>query len=265
MSEINSDKLKPFLTEVSNNYQKVPYHNFTHAFTLVHFAYWMVKNIKVDEFLIKDDILSIVVACIIHDINHPGVNNAYLWKTGDDLAILYNDASVLENMHVSLFYQILKKNNGEFNIFDNFNRERYSYIREMIIQGVIDTDMSKHFVIMNILQGKVTHEASDKASRKFLVGLIIHACDLCNLLYEYDNYYKWCLRVTQEFSDQYLAEEKLDAEKFGIPTAMFKYIDHTSFYKTQLGFMNFVVTPMWDLLFKFFKFGKFTITNFYFY
>ena len=61
-SEINSEKLRPFLTEVSNNYQKVPYHNFTHAFTLVHFAFWIIKSIQVDNYFTKDDVLAVVIA-----------------------------------------------------------------------------------------------------------------------------------------------------------------------------------------------------------
>jgi 3'5'-cyclic nucleotide phosphodiesterase len=151
-SEINKEKLRPFLTEVSNNYAKTPYHNFTHAFTLVHFAYWLIKNIEVDKFLLKDDILAVIVACVGHDLNHPGMNNVYICKTKDDLAILYNDVSVLENMHISLLYQIMNRNNEELNILDTLSKQRYEYVRQMIIQGILDTDMVKHFTIIETLK-----------------------------------------------------------------------------------------------------------------
>ena len=35
----------------------------------------------------------------MHDIGHKGTNNSFLVQTGDCLAIIYNDISVLENMH----------------------------------------------------------------------------------------------------------------------------------------------------------------------
>jgi hypothetical protein len=47
----------------------------------------------------------LLVAAMGHDIDHPGVNNDYLTKTSDPIAILYNDHSVLENAHcASLFF-----------------------------------------------------------------------------------------------------------------------------------------------------------------
>lgn len=36
-------------------------------------------------------------AAAIHDYEHPGLNNNYLVKTRSDLALIYNDASVLGN------------------------------------------------------------------------------------------------------------------------------------------------------------------------
>ena len=37
---------------------------------------------------------------IIHDYQHKGVNNDFLVRTGDSLAILYNDRSPMENHHL---------------------------------------------------------------------------------------------------------------------------------------------------------------------
>ena len=110
-----------------------------------------------------------------HDLNHPGMNNMYLCKTKDDLAILYNDVSVLENMHISLLYQIISRNKGELNIFDTLSKERYDYVRQMIVQGILDTDMTKHFGIVESLKTCTSYLVSNESSRKFLVGLIVHA------------------------------------------------------------------------------------------
>ena len=53
------------------------------------------------------DLISIFVSAIIHDYGHPGLNNNYLIRTKDNLAIKYNDISVLENYHVSEAFNII--------------------------------------------------------------------------------------------------------------------------------------------------------------
>jgi hypothetical protein len=44
-------------------------------------------------------VLALVISSLTHDIGHKGINNAFLVATRDPLATLYNDQSVLENMH----------------------------------------------------------------------------------------------------------------------------------------------------------------------
>jgi len=51
------------------------------------------------------------VACAAHDVGHDGHNNIYHINTGSELALRYNDQSVLENHHASLGWRLLKQNN----------------------------------------------------------------------------------------------------------------------------------------------------------
>lgn len=88
----------------------------------------------------------------------------------------------------------------------------------------------------------------EKKDKTFLAAMIVHSCDLANCVIEYDHCYKWCIRIAQEFHDQYQAEEQLDAELYGAPTAFLKYNDAKSFGKSQVGFMDFVLAPMWKAL-----------------
>ena len=45
-------------------------------------------------FLTFKDCFAAIVAAAIHDIDHPGVNNAYLINTSAELALRYNDQAV---------------------------------------------------------------------------------------------------------------------------------------------------------------------------
>lgn len=47
------------------------------------------------------------IACLMHDIGHPGVNNAFLIATKHPKAIRYNDKSILENHHCAMAFKLL--------------------------------------------------------------------------------------------------------------------------------------------------------------
>ena len=40
------------------------------------------------------DVVSSLIAAVVHDVDHPGKTNAYLINSGSKLALLYNDVLV---------------------------------------------------------------------------------------------------------------------------------------------------------------------------
>ena len=45
------------------------------------------------------DMLACLVGAVAHDIGHTGTNNNFETAIGSEIAITYNDISVLESMH----------------------------------------------------------------------------------------------------------------------------------------------------------------------
>ena len=104
---INEKKLLNFATEVAIKYQLVPYHNFTHAFNILHFIYYVINNTCLSQYLSSLEIFGMFVAAIAHDIGHIGINNSYKSKMGSIVAKTVNDQSVLEHYHAySLFHTL---------------------------------------------------------------------------------------------------------------------------------------------------------------
>ena len=56
--------------------------------------------------------LSLLVAAVGHDLDHPGFNNAYQMNALTQLAIAYNDSSPLENHHCGI---LILMSNALFN------------------------------------------------------------------------------------------------------------------------------------------------------
>ena len=51
------------------------------------------------------EIFSLLFSAIIHDYNHSGTTNNFHVQSTSDLAVIYNDKSVLENHHVAAFFR----------------------------------------------------------------------------------------------------------------------------------------------------------------
>jgi len=63
-----------------------------------------MMQIDLSQFFTQLDVACLFLAALGHDVGHPGTNNAYAIRTKNPLALLYNDKSVLENHHISLFF-----------------------------------------------------------------------------------------------------------------------------------------------------------------
>jgi cAMP-specific phosphodiesterase 4 len=106
--QISEVKLCNFLRAVESGYKaNNAYHNNTHAADVAQTLNFLMYGEKLRDFLTPLDRLALVISALVHDYDHPGVNNAFLVKTGDPLALVYNDQSVLENHHAASCFKLL--------------------------------------------------------------------------------------------------------------------------------------------------------------
>merc|ERR1712203_704109 len=99
------------------------------------------------------EIMSALFAAAIHDVDHPGLTNQFLINTSSELALMYNDESVLENHHLAVAFKLLQPK--ECDIFVSFNKKQRQTIRKMSIDMVLATDMSKHMSLLADLKTMV--------------------------------------------------------------------------------------------------------------
>jgi cAMP-specific phosphodiesterase 4 len=94
---------------------------------------------------------AMLVGAICHDLDHPGVNNAFLINTRDVRALRYNDASVLENVHVATLYQLVGES-PETNVFQYLEEDlsAWTRVRKIIVSIIMHTDMIHHFSMVRL-------------------------------------------------------------------------------------------------------------------
>lgn len=142
---IDTERLKNLIVEVSRNYKRVPYHNFTHAFNIVHVCYILLRTTRLRTYLEDIDVLAMMLGALGHDLDHSGMNNLFYTKTKHPLSHGVNDISVLENYHSYMLFMLLDKE--EFNALIGLTHAEIIRFRKASVEAILGTDMMRHFSI----------------------------------------------------------------------------------------------------------------------
>lgn len=70
------------------------------------------------------------------------MSNDFLINTRNETALVYNDVSVNENMHLATAFKILRRPGN--NLMEHLTPEQYRFFRRTVIQIVLATDMAGH-------------------------------------------------------------------------------------------------------------------------
>ncbi|KAK8766315.1 hypothetical protein V5799_006903 [Amblyomma americanum] len=142
--ECDDATMRNWLQLVESHYLDNPYHNSTHAGDVMQAtAYFLLKLRKKEIFDPLDETICLISA-VVHDIDHPGRSSPFLCNSDHELAILYNDRSVLESHHAAFAFK-LTLSDEKANIFHKLERDVYRTVRSSIIDMVLATEMTKHF------------------------------------------------------------------------------------------------------------------------
>ena len=200
---LNAATLKCFAQGIAEQYQDNPYHNFEHAFSTAHFCFVSILKCKqITGMLRSIDVFAMLIAALMHDADHGGVNNGYLIKTRSPLAVRYNDVSVLENHHAAVGWEVIwgykERFEGQLqtaNIVEKLSAEDMITFRKTTIKAILHTDMVHHFDIIQKLSGldpASPFDVNEPSDRESLVGTLVHAADISNpLLPDFNLVEKW--------------------------------------------------------------------------
>eukprot|EP01138_Halocafeteria_seosinensis_P005324 gb/GECG01005443.1/.p1 GENE.gb/GECG01005443.1/~~gb/GECG01005443.1/.p1 ORF type:complete len:746 (+),score=71.57 gb/GECG01005443.1/:1-2238(+) len=151
--ELDKVQVQKFIAAVEDCYLDNPYHNSTHVADVTQTVYALTKRGDVHQWMTPLQQYIMLISAAIHDVGHPGVNNAFLVSTSHPLAITYNDSSPLENMHVALAFRIMQCNG--FDALSGLSGEQRWSFRSNAIRIVLGTDNASHFKNLADLTQKI--------------------------------------------------------------------------------------------------------------
>ncbi|EJK77506.1 hypothetical protein THAOC_00659 [Thalassiosira oceanica] len=232
-----------FLRTVEADYEPNPYHNSSHAADVVQ-------------------TLNAMLQLGGKQYAHPGLNNNYQVNSRSELAVQYNDVSVLENYSVTwqvLFSKLLGQTRDfTVDVFSGLTKEQFRRARSVIIRSVLETDMTHHFALLKkmgvhqqMLKGKpsetwlesYTNEGVNYDPSLDMLCFLLHQADISNPakpapLFEY-----WADRILQESFIQGDKEASLS-----LPISPLCDRETTDKRQSQVGFIKFVVQPSYQIL-----------------
>ncbi|GFY42749.1 hypothetical protein TNIN_405531 [Trichonephila inaurata madagascariensis] len=246
--KIPSKTLLNYLMTLEDHYLKVPYHNRLHACDVTQSVHVLLSSPALESVFTDLEILATLFAAAVHDVDHPGVTNQYLINSSSELALMYNDLSVLENHSLAVGFKLLQDESCD--IFHNLNKKQKQSLRKMAIDLVLATDMSKH---MSLLADMKTMVETMKVAGSGVLLLdnyteriqvlqnMIHCADLSNPTKPLEIYKTWVELITEEFFEQGDRERE---EGLDISPMCDRH--NATIEKSQVGFIDYIVHPLWE-------------------
>ncbi|CAD6194010.1 unnamed protein product [Caenorhabditis auriculariae] len=246
--EIPSSVLVTYLLNLEHHYRNNHYHNMVHAADVAQSMHVLLTSPVLAEVFTDLEVLAAIFAGAIHDVDHPGYTNQYLINSNNELAIMYNDESVLEQHHLAVAFKLLQDSNCDFLV--GLSRKQRLQFRKIVIDMVLATDMSKHMSLLADLKTMV--EAKKVAGNNIIVldkyndkiqvlQSMIHLADLSNPTKPIDLYQQWNQRIMEEYWRQGDKEKEL-----GLEISPMCDRGNVTIEKSQVGFIDYIVHPLYE-------------------
>ncbi|CAH1962766.1 unnamed protein product [Acanthoscelides obtectus] len=238
-----------FMMTLEDHYCKDnPFHNSLHAADVAQSTHVLLNTPALESVFTPLEITAALFAACVHDVDHPGLTNQFLINSSSELALMYNDESVLENHHLAVAFKLLS--NEGCDIFCNLTKKQRQTLRKMVIDMVLSTDMSKHMSLLADLKTMVETKKvagsgvlllDNYTDRIQVLENLVHCADLSNPTKPLALYKRWVDLLMEEFFQQ---GDKERAAKMDISPMCDRH--SATVEKTQVGFIDYIVHPLWE-------------------
>ncbi|XP_024867289.1 cAMP-specific 3',5'-cyclic phosphodiesterase isoform X1 [Temnothorax curvispinosus] len=238
-----------FMMTLEDHYVKDnPFHNSLHAADVTQSTNTLLNTPALESVFTPLEITAALFAASIHDVDHPGLTNQFLINSSSELALMYNDESVLENHHLAVAFKLLQ--NEGCDIFVNMTKKQRQTLRKMVIDMVLSTDMSKHMSLLADLKTMVETKKvagsgvlllDNYTDRIQVLENLVHCADLSNPTKPLALYRRWVSLLMEEF---FLQGDREREQNMDISPMCDRH--SATIEKSQVGFIDYIVHPLWE-------------------
>ena len=285
---VHPGRLSRFLHAASERYRHVPYHNFTHACDVLQTITVMLSdhggNLK--SFFKPEERFALMVACVVHDIEHEGLNNAFHTKAKTAVGLVadaFGGGQGALELHHSRVAVELFNSTGLLKGVDPALSARIVFMTVSIIMA---TDMGRHKVFLDELHrtydalsspignslmdrnsprgqlsptttgpnsnspptaGAAAPRREEAEHRLLALKLLMKMADISNVAKPFEISRRWAIAVTEEFAHQTAKEQELN-----LPVTFEVAKGSAALAKSQIGFSRFLVRPFFQSAVKYF-------------
>lgn len=222
-AKLNLDvrKMRRFMSCIEDSYRQLPYHNVLHVVDVLRRLHTIIRSLSLEPL----QMLGMYLAAAMHDYGHGGVTNSFLVATGNQLARRYNDKSPWENFHAAESLELLESDHLAF-----MPEEIFRPLREMVIELILATDMSRHVEMLR-------PPGTNQSKMLWLLRLAIKCADVGHTAAPTDVHKKWSAALEQELQMQ----AQLERQR-GLPETWLQM------RSSQQRFFDVIIVPMFRLL-----------------
>ncbi len=219
------------------------YHNRRHAADVTQAVHYFITTCGLGASLTDIETVSLLLGAIVHDFKHPGRSNTFLMNSCDELSLLYNDISVLENYHASEAFRVLRQD--ECNFLRNMDPAAIGSIRLLAIQIILATDLQFHFDILgefNLHLSDIQNEIREEGKARTYLSVMkmcVKSADICHPTRPMYIHLRWTKCLMEEFFLQG-DEEKI----MGIEVSPNCDRNDLDIADSQKSFIDFLVKPL---------------------
>ncbi|KAJ9591947.1 hypothetical protein L9F63_001549, partial [Diploptera punctata] len=229
-----------FILTMRKSYRSNPYHNFEHAFNVLHCMYNILLRNR-DIFTPLEQI-ALMVGSIGHDVDHPGVTNNFLRFADHSISKLYND-SPLENHHFQVSMFIIHSTK----LFDHFSPEVFRDLTQEIHDAILATDLALYFRCRTRILGILSDKEFDWTSgahRILLKSIMMTTCDLSGQCKPFNV----TIRITQNVYTEFYQQGDVEKSMGQTPLSMMDRAKQYLIPEDQVKFVSMVCLPCVELL-----------------
>ncbi|BFZ22995.1 hypothetical protein BsWGS_26034 [Bradybaena similaris] len=238
VSKLNmeEDVLHNWLYKVYTSYNLVPFHNFRHCFSVTQMMYSLIWTLDLKCKLDHVDIFTLLTAAACHDLDHPGLTNAYQANADTELYNQHKD-STLEHHHIDVAFSILS--DEACNIARFLPEEQHQPFRDLMTRIILATDLAKSGILLSSLKEVTEFDIRNQEHKHLLMVSLVKVSDISNETRKLSISGRWLDCLLQEFFNQYELES-LE----GLPKLECMNKATVTRSSAQIGFIEGILLPL---------------------